>query len=338
MGTEQAGSLSIVIVNWNSGEMLRRCLESMADSAELRRVARVVVVDNNSHDLSCHDLPSLPVPVTLIRNDSNRGFAAACNQGADACPADYLLFLNPDSLLQPGSLSAPLEFLDAREHQDVGICGIQLVDENGRVARSCSRLPTFFSLMTLALRLSGLSKRLFPPHFMKEWDHAETRVVDQVIGAFFLVRNSLFQQLGGFDERFFVYFEEVDFCERTRQQGLKTVYLATAQAVHIGAGCSSQIKGRSLFYSLRSRIQYAQKHLPRRKAMLVAMATLMAEPTIRLARAFLKLKWKTLGPLFYAFGSLWRDRVTQRPLTGLKWTQTVVHFPGSLTPSRRDAA
>jgi GT2 family glycosyltransferase len=167
----------------------------------------------------------------------------------------------------------------------------------------------------MALRLNGLSRRWFPPHFMKEWDHSQTRVVDQVIGAFFLVRTQLFEDLNGFDERFFVYFEEVDFCERTRQRGLKTVYLASAQARHVGAGCSSQVRGRALFYSLRSRIAYAEKHLPRGQATLVRAATLVGEPSIRIAASVLKLKWKNLQPLISAFAMLWQDRFTGKPAT-----------------------
>lgn len=338
MAAKQPGQLSIVIVNWNSGDMLRCCLQSMSVAQSLDRVSQVVVVDNDSRDGSCDNLPQISVPVVVIRNDSNRGFAAACNQGAAACQSDYVLFLNPDSELLANSLSEPLVYMDAPEHQDVGICGIQLLDGKGKVARSCSRLPTFWSLITLALRLQGLSRRLFPPHFMKEWDHAETRQVEQVIGAFFLVRMPLFQHLGGFDERFFVYFEEVDFCERTRQLGLKTMYLASAQALHVGGGCSSQVKGRSLFYSLRSRIQYAQKHLPRIQALLVAAATMIAEPIIRITFAILKLKRKNIGPLMFAFSKLWQDRFTRQPAASNAQPSATILPANAPQSSARDAA
>ncbi len=310
MDQSKPGRVGIVIVNWNSGPLLRLCLESMSACDQSDRITQVVVVDNDSHDGSCDDLPQSTIPVCVIRNDTNRGFAAACNQGAAECRAEYLLFLNPDAELLANSLSGPLDYLDDPRHQDVGICGIQLLDERGRVARSCSRLPTCHSLVTMALRLHGLSRRLFPPHFMKEWDHAETRVVDQVIGAFFLVRSSLFAQLGGFDERFFVYFEEVDFCERTRQLGLQTVFLASAQARHVGGGCSNQVRGRALFYSLRSRIAYAEKHFTRWQSNLVLAATLLCEPVLRIGFAALKLKWKNIGPLIHGFGKLWQSRFT----------------------------
>lgn len=324
MQTIASGQLGIVIVNWNSGDMLRSCLASMAACDRIDRLAQVVVVDNNSADDSCDNLPSLPVPVRVIRNSDNRGFAAACNQGASVCHGDYILFLNPDSELLPNSLSVPLQFMDDPQHANVAVCGIQLLDEAGRVARSCSRLPTCFNLTAMALRLHSVSRRLFPPNFMKEWDHAETRDVEQVIGAFFLVRRSVYDQLHGFDERFFVYFEEVDFCERTRQLGMRTVYLATAQAIHVGAGCSGQVRALSLFYSLRSRLLYASKHFSTSAAITVHVATLVGEPVIRVIRSTFGFKWKQIGPLMFAFGKLWRDRWNPRNTTPSTCTSAVL--------------
>lgn len=302
------GGLAIVIVNWNSGQFLKDCLASLNRCEHLDRLAQVVVVDNASHDDSYRDLPVLPVPLTVIRNKTNRGFAAACNQGAAVCTANYLLFLNPDTVLHANSLRGPLDYLDDTNHADVGICGIQLIDDRGRIGRTCSRLPTPVSMFAMATRLHSLLPRLFSPHFMKEWDHQQTRVVDEVIGAFFVVRRDLFWQLDGFDERFFVYFEEVDFCERSRQLGFRTVYVATAQAEHTGGGCSNQIRGRSLFYSLRSRVLYANKHFTTSAAAMCWFATFVMEPVIRSLQMILGLRFKNLGPLWYANSLLWRDR------------------------------
>jgi len=305
----RTGRLAIVIVNWNSGRWLRRCLESMSNCEHLDRVSQVVVIDNDSHDNSCDELPTMEVPFCVIRNDSNRGFAVACNQGARYCHAEYLLFLNPDTELRANSIAVPLEFLDDPCNRDVGICGIQLLDHRGQVARSCSRLPTSYNLLTRAWRLHCLSRRLFPPQFLKEWDHSETRVVEQIIGAFFLVRTPLYEQLSGFDERFFVYFEEVDFCERTRQLGIKTVYLSSAQARHVGGGCSIKDMGRAHFFLLRSRMAYAKKHFSRWQSILIDISTLIAEPFIHFISYTVRLKWKKMRLLFYTFGLLWHDRI-----------------------------
>src|SRR5205823_7218964 len=134
----------------------------------------------------------------------------------------------------------------------IGIAGIQLLDADGRIARTCARFPTpgrFFSKM---LGLDTILPAAFAPHFMVEWDHNHNREVDQVMGAFFLVRRSVFEALGGFDERFFVYFEEVDFSLRARKLGWRTFYLSVAQAYHWGSGpVTKPAQATRLFYSLR---------------------------------------------------------------------------------------
>jgi len=116
---------------------------------------------------------------------------------------------------------------------------------------------------------------------MREWDHEQSRRVDQVIGAFFLVRRALFEALNGFDERFFVYFEEVDFAFRASRRGMGTMFLADIKAFHAGGGTSGQVKARRLFYSLRSRILYARKHFSRMGYLLVIVTAFGLEPVAR---------------------------------------------------------
>src|SRR5436190_4210464 len=126
-------SVHVVIVNWNSGAQLRECLASFAViSSEDAVIARVTVVDNASSDGSCDGLEA-GASLTVVRNAENRGFAAACNQGAASTDAEFILFLNPDTWLMPGSVSEPTRYLRAPEHKSVGIVGIQLVDANGHV-------------------------------------------------------------------------------------------------------------------------------------------------------------------------------------------------------------
>jgi GT2 family glycosyltransferase len=275
--------LDIVIVNWNSGKQLCQSLASI-ESAEQDSfiLSRVCVVDNASQDDSVNEIEQYELPIQIIHNDQNKGFAVACNQGARGSKADYLLFLNPDVRLFKDSLLIPTAFMERPENEKVAIVGIQLVDASRRVARTCARFPRpgrFFSKM---LGLDQLFPKLFPSHFMREWDHSETRIVDQVMGAFFLVRRSVFESLGSFDERFFVYFEEVGFSYRVYQAGWKSVYLATAQAYHAGGGTSKQIKARRLFYSLRSRILYGYKYFGFFSATLVMLGTILIEPFSRL--------------------------------------------------------
>ena len=294
-------TVHVVIVNWNSGAQLRECLQSFAAVADDDVAARVTVIDNASTDRSSEGLEA-SMPLAVVRNADNRGFGAACNQGAAGSEADFLLFLNPDTRLMPGSFAEPVRYLRAHENERVGIVGIQLVDADGRVARNTARAPTAWSMVGNSVGLDRLAPRLFPPHFVTEWAHDQTRTVDQVMGAFFLVRRSLFEALGGFDERFFVYYEDLDFSVRARAQGWQSVYLSTAQAFHRGQGTTEGATARRTFYFCRSRILYARKHFGALGALAVTLATLALEPLARLAAAP-----RSAGDTLRAFAMLWRD-------------------------------
>jgi len=294
-------TVHVVIVNWNSGAQLRECLQSFAAVADDDVAARVTVIDNASTDGSSEGLEA-SMPLAVVRNADNRGFGAACNQGAAGSEADFLLFLNPDTRLMPGSFAEPVRYLRAHENERVGIVGIQLVDADGRVARNTARAPTAWSMVGNSVGFDRLAPRLFPPHFVTEWAHDQTRTVDQVMGAFFLVRRSLFEALGGFDERFFVYYEDLDFSVRARAQGWQSVYLSTAQAFHRGQGTTEGATARRTFYFCRSRILYARKHFGALGALAVTLATLALEPLARLAAAP-----RSAGDTLRAFAMLWRD-------------------------------
>src|SRR4051794_26360852 len=196
-------AIHVVIVNWNSGSQLKECLQSFSAVASDAVTVRLTVVDNASADGSCDGLEGTTrTPPALIRNAQNRGFGAACNQGAAGSDADFILFLNPDTQLAPGSFELPARYLASPHHQSVGIVGIQLADATGQVARNTARAPTPRSMIGHSLGLDRLGLAAFPRHFDEDWAHDETRTVDQVMGAFFFVRREVFEALGGFDERF----------------------------------------------------------------------------------------------------------------------------------------
>jgi len=289
--------LSIVIVNWNAGHQLRDCISSIRD-LHGNVHTRIVVVDNASSDDSLNGIEFLGIPVTIIRNGSNLGFAAACNQGAVIATTPYLLFLNPDTRLYENSLDTPLSFMANPDNAKIGICGIQLINESGQVDRSCARFPTplVFLLQSVGLnKLPGL--RRFSLH-RTDWDHATTQTVDHVIGAFFLVRRALFEQLQGFDERFFVYLEDLDFSRRAHLNGWQSVYLTKAQAFHAGGGTSKQVKAARLFYSIRSRLLYGFKHFSPAAAWAVLAVTILLEPISRIVFSVARAGWRDA---FYTF-------------------------------------
>lgn len=308
--------LTIVIVNWNAGAQLAAAVNSIIQHHN-GFVDSVVVIDNASTDDSLaiiEDLTALPFSLNIIRNIENRGFAAASNQGAALASSEYLLFLNPDTRLFENSLSLPLAFMQEAANATVGICGVQLLDEGGRVSRSCARFP---SLSCFVAHILGVD-RILPSmaHVMAEWSHDQTCDVNQVIGAFFLVRRKLFVGLGGFDEQFFVYFEEVDFSHRAHQAGWRSVYLAEAQAFHAGGGTSQQVKAHRLFYSLRSRLLYGFKHFTPWQAWILVLITLSIEPVMRIFFSIVKNSLNDVRNTLCAYGMLWRDLdgIIKRPL------------------------
>lgn len=354
-------TLDIIIVNWNTGGQLAACLESIVaarrDGFELLRVC---VVDNASSDGSA-DLPTGYAgeggfPLTIVRNPGNRGFAAACNQGAAGSGAAYLLFLNPDTRLFADSLSVPIAYMERSAKRNgrleprvegrlggertanagdavqdtaggridggftdgiatgerngserIGVVGVTLVGDDGEPHRACARFPAARHFFSRIFGLDLLFPRRFPSYRMTDWPHDETRIVDQVTGAFFLVRRELFETLGGFDERFFVYMEELDFARRMHDAGWRSVYLAEAAAYHRGGGASGTDRGGRLFYALRSRIVYASKHFAAPAAVTIALCTLTVEPVVRIAAALARGSAVRLRETTRGFLLLWRD-------------------------------
>lgn len=298
----EVGLIEIIIVNWNSGEQLRACIESI-EKHRGDLVRRVIVVDNDSSDGSVASVENFQ-GVTLIRAGSNLGFGKACNLGAAQSKGDYLLFLNPDAALYAHTLPKAIAHARDPKNSKVGIFGVQLLNENGDVARSCARFPTVKGFAAHALALNLFSPRL--GHRMAEWDHGDTRKVDQVIGAFFWVRRELFVSLNGFDERFFVYFEEVDFSLRARNSGWSSIYLSDVQAFHAGGGTSNQVKAKRLFYSLRSRLIYSKKNFSTLNAFGTLLVTFFVEFFSRSVLSLLRGSLSSLRETWGAYLMLWQ--------------------------------
>lgn len=297
--------LSIIIVNWNSGEQLLDCISSIIQYHH-NLVSAVIVVDNASTDdspIQIRKLKDLPFQLQIIANSENRGFAAACNQGAAMAKSEFILFLNPDTRLFDDSLIKPISFMQQPNNSKIGICGIQLVDEKGNPSTSAARFPTFQVMIGKTFSLHKIFPSVFPAHLMSSSDLRESGVVDQVIGAFFLIRKDLFNQCHGFDERFFVYFEEVDLSLRAKQCGYLSYVLADVHAFHKGGGCSEQVKAARLFFSLRSRIFYAQKHYSSREFCMLIFLTGIELP-LRLIQEVLRASWSDIKNTFTAYMQL----------------------------------
>lgn len=300
-------NLDIIIINWNSGNQLRECLATIKNEYEMLRVSKVIVVDNASKDNSLDNLGHLSLPLEIIRNSHNAGFGAACNQGAEKSQAEYLLFLNPDTRLNADSLEKPFLYMEDDKNCKTGVCSIKLIDDKGQPGRTCTRFPTPGHFMVKIMGLDHIFPRVFKSHFMTEWDHNDSRQVDHVIGAFYFVRRKVFFDAGKFDERFFVYLEDLDLSLRINKLGYNIQYLAHVEAFHKGGGTSEQVKAARLFYSVRSRIIYGFKHYNLLSAVMLLVATYTFEPLARLVLALMHRSKKELGETIQGYKMLFKD-------------------------------
>ena len=296
-------AVDIIIVNWNSGDWLRRCVDSIREHGKTL-LGRVIVVDNGSVDGSDR-VETDTLPLEIVRTGENLGFGKACNLGVGRGHAPYVLFLNPDAALLPDTLENAVSFMERPENAGIGVCGAKLLDENGEVHRHCANLPTVGMFLAAATGLAAVFPARFPTLHQYGFDHLSSRLVDHVIGAFYLIRRDLLERLGGFDERFFVYLEDLDLSARVLQAGFQVYYLNEAVGFHQGGGTSEQVKPHRLAYSLESRIVYAFKHFSWPAALLTTGATLIVEPFPRLLRAMVHRSWQETKDTVSGFGILW---------------------------------
>jgi N-acetylglucosaminyl-diphospho-decaprenol L-rhamnosyltransferase len=248
-------SLCIVIVSYNVRDRLRDCLRNLSGQ-------RVFVVDNASGDGSAAMARTEFPAVELIANTDNRGFAAACNQGIAASAEEFILILNPDTLATPSALQTLLDVMQADPR--AGACGPRILNPDGSLQPSCRRFPT---LPRLLLDEFGLGKlfphsKLFGGYRMTWWAHDQLREVDQLMGAALLLRRAALEQVGPFDERFFMYFEEVDLCLRLHDAGWKVLFVPDAQVVHLGGQSARQVLTEATLYRYRSLGAFYRKHYP----------------------------------------------------------------------------
>lgn len=297
----------IVIVNWNSGEQLKNCLQSIEKSNKSNcDLNSIIVVDNASVDDSISNLCYPSLPIQLIKNNTNLGFGKACNIGAKDCQSNFILFLNPDMIVYEDTFLNLFKYIENNDNEDIGIYGIQLHDEDKEVQKTCARFPTVWNFVVRSLGLNKLNNRLFKSYTMHEWDHLSSREVDQVMGAFFMVKRSLFESLDGFDERFFVYYEELDFSKRASDIGYLSKYIVEAKAYHKGGGTSENVKAMRMFYNLQSRSIYALKHFSLFKAFVVLFFVFTIEPLSRMTFILIKQnKIENLRELLTAYKLLY---------------------------------
>ena len=252
--------VGIVIVSYNTCALLRDCLRS---TARPELPANVVVVDNASEDGST-DMVGRDFPhVELIRNAENCGFAVATNQGLRAVlqRCSFILLLNPDAVLQDGALEAMVAFMQA--HPRVGVCGGRLLYPDGRPQHGAFRFPTLlmalFDLVPPRGPLLGRLQDSFLNGRYREEQGPEPFPIDHPLGATMLIRREALAEVGCFDEDYWMYAEEVDWCFRCRRAGWAIWQVPAARVAHVGGASSAQFRGRSLVALHRSRLRFVVK-------------------------------------------------------------------------------
>jgi GT2 family glycosyltransferase len=253
--------LSIIIVNWNVKALLRQCLQSLlGDSEESGFPTEIIVVDSASTDGS-PDMVSREFPqVHLIASQENLGYARGNNTGAAAARGRYLFLLNPDTVVERGTLARLVTYMDSQPA--VGVLGPQLLWPDGTIQSSRRRFPTVGSLFWE----STLLGQWFPDNPYSRRYHLadqpadQPQVVDWVVGAALLIRREAWLQVGPLEEGFFMYFEETDWCRRSAAAGWQSHYLPAAWITHYEGKSSEQVLAARTLRFQRSKIRYTRKY------------------------------------------------------------------------------
>jgi GT2 family glycosyltransferase len=246
--------LSVIIVNWNTRDLLCQCIDSLTQT--LNKIdPEVFVVDNGSTDGSVAAVRQKFPGVRLIEKPVNMGFARANNQAIPLSSGEYLLLLNPDTRVKDEAIPPMLSFMNA--HAEAGLVGAQLMNADGSKQNSIANFP---SLATELLNKS-LLRWLFPDKFPgKETDYPGPVEVDSVIGACMMVRRKAVEQVGLLDEKFFLFLEETDWCYRMKKAGWKIYHIPQAEIFHFQGKSAEAEKGKARIEYYRSRYHYFRKN------------------------------------------------------------------------------
>lgn len=266
--------ISVIIVSWNTRQLLERCLESVCASDAGSADVELLVVDNGSSDGSPEMVTSRFPSVRLVANGDNVGFVRANNLAIGMATGDYLLLLNPDTELIGGAIQEMVRYADM--HPEVGVVGPQLLNSDGSLQSSRRRFPT----RATAFLESTVLQRWFPNHsalrayYVLDRGDDQTQEVDWVVGAGLLVRTAATRQVGSMDEGYFMYSEELDWCRRLKAAGWKVVYHPAARLIHHGGQSSDQDLLHRHTRFQHSKCRYFEKYHGRSFAQLLRLALL----------------------------------------------------------------
>ncbi|WP_268747035.1 glycosyltransferase family 2 protein [Methylotenera sp. N17] len=271
--------VSIIFVSYNTAEMTKKAIDLVKQSKHQLNL-EIFVVDNASRDGSAEMVAQIFPDVTLITNAINVGFGRANNQVLPQYRGRYVLLLNTDAFVEADTIQKTVAFMDS--HPTTGILGVKLLGRDGVLQPSCRYFPTPFNIF---LNRTGLFK-LFPSTQLVDdmaWDHQSVRDCDWVPGCYYLIRKEAIDQVGLFDQRYFLYYEEVDHCYATKQAGWQVTYYPDAPVVHIGGESAkidhsiSSVSRQVSALQIESELLYFRKNLGLLSVCLHVLLTIIAE-------------------------------------------------------------
>ena len=295
--------LDIIIVSYNTAEYTKRAIQSVYDQTKVTEF-NIIVVDNNSPDNSVAVIRDNFPDITLIESKQNLGFAGGVNLGAKAADSDYILLLNPDTIILEGAIDKIMHF--AQEKPEAGIWGG--ITLNNDLSLNPNNARARLSFQTLLFSALGLSKIFRSSCFFNHdnygcWDRNSIRKVDVITGCFFLTTRDLWKQLDGLDDTFFMYAEEADYCIRAIKKGKQPIVSPNARIIHHGGVSEANFSGK-MIKLLKGKAELINKHTPRWKQFLFKNLLLMhvinkvlsynVQVLLKRDKKSLLIEWKTI--------------------------------------------
>lgn len=250
--------VSIIIVSWNTKDLLRKCIQSIYNETK-KYTFEIIVVDNDSPDKSADMVAEEFSEVILIANKDNKGFAAGNNQAMQIAKGDHLLLLNPDTVVIENAIDKMTDFVKTSKYQ---VVTCKLLNGDMTLQKSVN---SFFSLLGSFVENRYIGEKLAKldtkgKRFMSFWDHSENREYDWAYGAVIFITREVFEKVGYLDERFYIYAEEMDYYMRIRKAGYKAMFLSDVKIIHYGKSSSKQRRGAMFIQNYLSFYIYLKKH------------------------------------------------------------------------------
>lgn len=285
--------VSVIIVSWNTRDILRDCLDSVY--AQTKAVSfEVIVIDNASADGSAELVKRDFAAVRLLENADNRGFAAANNQGMRLAAGRYVLLLNSDTVVLDGAIDKTVAFAD--RNPEAAVIGCRVLNRDRTLQPTCFMYPSVLNMFLFATGLNKLfpSSRFFGREQMTWWKRDGVRDVEVVTGCFMLARRAAIDQVGLMDESFFMYGEETDWCFRFARAGWRVLFAPHGEIIHLGGASSSQAANEMTLQLKAGVLQFLHKHRSR-PAYLVGCGLMATFLLLRIPFWLLRMVWPPSG-------------------------------------------